>query len=75
MKEMYVVDQKGRRHAGAAGFRYLSRHLPLLYPLAPLMHIPFSMPLWRAMYGLVARNRYLFGKTEECNDGSCKLHR
>ena len=75
MKEMYVVDHKGGRHAGAAGFRYLSRHLPFLYPIAPLMHIPFSMPLWQAMYGLVARNRYLFGKTETCEDGSCKLHR
>ena len=75
MKAMYVVDRKGGRHAGAAGFRYLSRHLPLLFPLAPLMHIPFSMPLWQWMYGLVARNRYLFGKTEVCEDGACKLHR
>jgi predicted DCC family thiol-disulfide oxidoreductase YuxK len=75
MKEMYVVDRKGGRHAGAAAFRYLSRHLPLLFPIAPLMHIPFSMPLWQALYGLVARNRYLFGKTAECEDGACKLHR
>lgn len=75
MKEMYVVDHKGRRHAGAAGFRYLSRRLPLLMPIAPLMHIPGSMPLWQALYGLVARNRYLFGKTEVCEDGACKLHR
>jgi predicted DCC family thiol-disulfide oxidoreductase YuxK len=73
MKEMYVVDRHGRRHAGAAGFRYLSRRLPLLFPLAPLM--PFSMPLWHSLYGLVARNRYLFGKTEVCEDGACKLHR
>jgi predicted DCC family thiol-disulfide oxidoreductase YuxK len=75
MKEMYVVDRNGGRHAGAAGFRYLSRRMPVLFPVAPLMHIPFSMPLWHALYGLVARNRYLFGKTEVCEDGSCKLHR
>lgn len=75
MKEMYVVDRHGGRHPGAAGFRYLSRHMPLLFPIAPLMHIPFSMPLWQAIYGLVARNRYLFGKIEECEDGACKLHR
>ena len=75
MKEMYVVDRQGRRHGGAAAFRYLSRRLPALLPLAPLMHIPFSMPLWSWGYGLIARNRYLFGKTEVCEGDACKLHR
>src|SRR5688572_18315469 len=44
MAQMYVVDQKGRRHAGAAAFRYLTTRLPSLWLLSPLMHIPFSMP-------------------------------
>lgn len=74
MEEMYVIDRQGRRHAGADGFRYLTRRLPLLWPLAPLMHIPFSLPLWRWGYRQVARRRYLFGRNHRCEDGSCHIH-
>lgn len=75
MKEMYIVDQQGRRHAGALAFRYLSRKLPWLYPLAVPMHIPFSAPVWKWLYGQVAKRRYwLGGKREECESGACKLH-
>jgi predicted DCC family thiol-disulfide oxidoreductase YuxK len=75
MEEMYVIDRKGRRHAGADGFRYLTTRLPLLYPLAPLMHIPFTRPLWRWGYRQVAKRRYqIMGKTGECDDGTCAVH-
>jgi|SRR5947209_1655840 len=50
MHEMYLVDRAGRRHRGAAAFRYLTTRLPRLYPLAPLLHIPFSLPLWPWAY-------------------------
>src|SRR5689334_11436367 len=39
MEEMVVVDPQGNRHAGAAAFRYLSRVIPRLWPLALLMHV------------------------------------
>jgi predicted DCC family thiol-disulfide oxidoreductase YuxK len=76
MEQMYIVDSKGNRYAGAAGFRYLSRRLPWLYPLAPVMHIPFSLPLWQWAYRQVASRRYrLMGKTADaCDDGSCSVH-
>jgi predicted DCC family thiol-disulfide oxidoreductase YuxK len=75
MQEMVVVDRKGQRHQGAASIRYLSRRLPALWLLAPLMHIPFTMPLWRWLYRQVARRRYLIaGKSEECDEGACKVH-
>jgi predicted DCC family thiol-disulfide oxidoreductase YuxK len=76
MEEMYVVDQRGRRHAGAAAFRYLTTKLPRLYVLAPLMHVPFTMPFWRWGYKQIAKHRYLLmGKTTEaCDDGTCKVH-
>jgi predicted DCC family thiol-disulfide oxidoreductase YuxK len=46
-----------------------------LWPLAPLLHIPFSMPLWRWLYRLVARNRYrIAGKRMECDDQACSVH-
>jgi predicted DCC family thiol-disulfide oxidoreductase YuxK len=75
MEEMAVVDRQGRRHWGAAAFRYLSTRLPRLYLLAPLMHIPFSMPLWRWGYRQVAKRRYwLAGKTGACEGDACSVH-
>ena len=71
--EMWVVSYDGKRYPGADAIRYLSRRLPMLFPLAPLLHLPFSMPLWRWMYRFIARNRYrIAGK--DCTDGSCRIH-
>ena len=74
MQDMYLVDRQGHRHRGAAAFRYLSRRLPRLWWLAPVMHIPFSLPLWQFLYRQVAKHRYWFGKTEQCDDGACAVH-
>lgn len=76
MEEMYVVDREGNRYGGAAAFRYLTTRLPRLYVLAPLMHIPFTMPLWRWGYKQIAKRRYaIAGKSADaCDDGACKVH-
>lgn len=74
MRDMHVVDVQGGRHRGAAAFGYLSRRLPRLWPLAPVMHVPGSMPIWQWLYRRVANRRYLFGRVEQCEDGSCSLH-
>ncbi|SRR5690606_19848016 len=75
MEQMYVVLPDQRRYAGAAAFRYLSRRLPRLWPLAPLLHIPFSLPLWQWGYRQVAKRRYaLAGKTEACEGDACRVH-
>lgn len=76
MEEMVVVDQQGNRHGGAAAFRYLTTRLPRLYPLAPLMHIPFTLPLWQWGYRQVAKRRYrIAGKTgQSCENEACEVH-
>ena len=74
MKEMYVVDRRGRRHAGASALRYLSRRLPTLWWLAPVLHLPGTLPLWRWLYQQIAKRRYRFGRIEACDAGSCHLH-
>ena len=73
MDHMVLVDGSGRQHAGAAAFRYLSRKLPRLWWLAPLMHIPGSLPLWQFIYRQIAKIRYRFGRVEAC-EGGCSLH-
>jgi predicted DCC family thiol-disulfide oxidoreductase YuxK len=71
LEQMYVVDRGGRARGGAEAVRYLSRRLPLLWPLAVLLHVPGSLPLWRALYAFVARNRLRLAGS--CDDGSCRL--
>ena len=73
MEQMYVVDQKQRRHGGADAVKYLSRRLPLLWLAAPILHLPGTARLWRWLYGQVAKRRYkLAGKT--CEGDRCSVH-
>ncbi len=75
MKQMYVIAGDGRRYAGAEAVRYLSRRLPRLWWLAPLIHIPFSLPLWQWAYQRVAARRYRLSPPAEgdCTD-ACEVH-
>lgn len=74
LKNMVVVGSNGQRYAGADAFRRLSHQMPRLWWMAALMHIPFSMPLWRWLYGQIAKRRYLIGGKVECADGACAVH-
>lgn len=75
MEQMYVVTPSGESFGGANSLRYLSRKLPRLWLAAPLLHIPFSLPLWQFLYNKIAQYRYLIaGKSETCDNGSCKTH-
>src|SRR5215469_15704599 len=75
MKEMYVVDPAGRRHAGASALRRLSRRLPTLWWLAPILHFPGTLPIWNWLYRQIASRRYRFGRIGACESGACQLHR
>jgi predicted DCC family thiol-disulfide oxidoreductase YuxK len=76
LQEMAVVDREGGRHWGPDAIRYLTRRVPQLWWLAPLLHVPGSMLVWRPLYRWIARHRYWFGgKVHECETGACQLHR
>lgn len=73
MEQMWVVTADGNRYGGADAIRFLSRYLPQLWWMAPVMHLPFAMPLWRYLYKAFANRRYrLAGKN--CESGTCELH-
>jgi len=76
MKQMYVVDSAGNHHGGARAVRYLSRRLPKLWILAPLTHIPFTLPIQQWVYDQVAKRRYKIANRDgmECDDGACAIH-
>ena len=74
MQEIFIVDQGGRRHRGASALRYLSRRLPTLWWMAPVLHLPGTLNFWQWLYRQIAQRRYRFGRIETCDDGSCRLH-
>ena len=73
MAEMWVVKPDGRKYGGADALRVLSRSLPALWPIAPLLHLPFSKRLWRGVYRWIAQRRYKLAGTT-CDSGTCDLH-
>jgi predicted DCC family thiol-disulfide oxidoreductase YuxK len=73
MDRMHIVDRSGRVFGGAEAVRFLSRRLPLLWPLAIPLHVPGTLPLWRRLYAWIAARRY--GIAGRCgDDGTCRLN-
>lgn len=71
LAQMYVVDRAGMARGGADAVRYLSRRLPLLWPLALPLHIPGTMPVWNGLYRFIARHRYRIAG--RCDEGTCRI--
>lgn len=74
MDQMWVVSYEGKKYGGADAVRYLSRQLPMLWPLAPMLHFPGSMPLWRFLYRQIAKRRYKIAGRHCDEGGTCSLH-
>jgi predicted DCC family thiol-disulfide oxidoreductase YuxK len=74
MDQMWIVTTQGKQYGGAFAVRYLSRLLPILWPIAPILHIPGSMPLWQFLYRQVAKRRYQLAGRNCDEGGTCSLH-
>jgi len=64
---MHVRFSKARTEKGFDAFRALSWHLPALWPLAPLLHVPGVPLIGRRIYAAVAESR------KKCTHESCAL--
>lgn len=58
MTKMYVFT-KNKTYSGSDAVKYLSRKLVILWPIALLLHIPYSSKLWAWLYNFIAKNRYI----------------
>jgi predicted DCC family thiol-disulfide oxidoreductase YuxK len=86
MEQMYVIERGQANsngiHGGADAVRYLSRRLPILWPVAPLLHLPGTARLWRWAYHQVAKRRYRWNRDRAgtsntsgaCKDDACAVH-
>ncbi len=73
MEQIWLVAKSGKTYGGADAIRYLSLRMPGLWLLAPILNLPFTMPLWRTVYRWIARNRYRIAG-RNCENGTCSLH-
>jgi predicted DCC family thiol-disulfide oxidoreductase YuxK len=71
--EMVLIEPNGRLAGGFDALRRLSRHLPLLWPLWPLLHLPGAGWLGRLAYRWIAAHRYLFHRNPICRGNRCGL--
>jgi predicted DCC family thiol-disulfide oxidoreductase YuxK len=74
MAQMYVVDSSGNRHGGSEAVKYLSRRLPILWPVMPILHFPGTAGLWRWAYQQVAKRRYKLAGKKDCDSNGCSIH-
>jgi predicted DCC family thiol-disulfide oxidoreductase YuxK len=76
MRELKLVEPDGRVSGGAEAIvRLLRAARPVLGRLALLYYVPGLRWLADRAYRLVANRRYaLFGRTAECDAGTCALH-
>jgi predicted DCC family thiol-disulfide oxidoreductase YuxK len=73
MDQMWLVLPDGRQFGGIDAVRVISRKLWILWPLAVILHIPFTGWLWRSLYRTVARFRYYLGGKKSCDNGQCSI--
>jgi len=57
LERMYVISMHNKIYGGIDAIKYISRKLLLLWPLALLIHVPFTQHLWSQIYEYIARNR------------------
>ena len=74
MREIYLLDSRGRRYRGIKAIRVAAGRVPVLWPIVPLLYLPGTLPLWSAAYRAFARWRYRFGRRDDCPGGSCSVH-
>lgn len=72
LEQMHVVTPGGRLYGGYAAVRAIAWRLPLLWPVAPLLHLPGITQLGDRVYKWVARNRF---QLVPCQHGACAIQR
>jgi predicted DCC family thiol-disulfide oxidoreductase YuxK len=74
MEQIWVVLPDDQAFGGADAIRFLSRYLPRLWWMAPALHLPLMMPIWRKLYKIVAQRRYAIAGKHCDEGGTCHLH-
>jgi len=71
--EMVLLEPDGRLSGGFDAFARFCRRLPLLWWLAPLVHLPGAGWIGTRIYRWVAAHRYLLHRNPVCATNQCAL--
>jgi predicted DCC family thiol-disulfide oxidoreductase YuxK len=75
MKKLHVISPDGRVYSGAGAVARLFRTFRFIGWMTYVYYVPGIRQLVDLNYWLVAKYRYkLFGKTQQCDGGTCHLH-
>jgi predicted DCC family thiol-disulfide oxidoreductase YuxK len=57
LDQMWLIAPDGKRYGGFEAYRRLSRLLPVLWPIAPVLRLPAARPLGSRAYAFIAARR------------------
>ena len=72
---MHHISPLGQVTTGAEAFRVFGKRIPLLFPGALMLHLPFALRLAKCVYGKVASRRHLLSRVLRCDSTHCSTHR
>ena len=73
--KMHYISPPGKVTAGAEAFRVFGKKIPLLFPSAVMLHLPFALKLASFIYMKLAVNRYVLSRRMKCSSRNCSAHR
>jgi len=71
--EMILLKPSGELSGGFDAFRRLSLHLPLLWPLVPLIYLPGARWIGTQVYRWIATHRDLLHRNPTCHNNQCAI--
>ena len=71
--EMILLEPNGRLSGGFDAFARMSLRMPMLWPIAPLVHLPGARWVGSRMYRWVATHRYLLHRNPTCATNQCAV--
>jgi predicted DCC family thiol-disulfide oxidoreductase YuxK len=76
MDAMYFIDERDRIWKGALAFREILRFLPMGWILRWIYFVPGGTGFSHRLYGMIARNRFLFGRRPKAEEIGvrCRKH-
>ena len=75
MTSMHLVTYDGRVFGGAEAIREFGLRMPLLFPIALVLRLRFTLRLAKQGYQFLSANRYRIGRRPSCDSGECAPRR
>jgi len=71
--EMVLLEPNGRVSGGFEAFRRMAPHLPMVWPLVPVLYVPGMRWLGTRIYRWIATHRYLLHRNPACAANQCAV--